>query len=113
SRWDPPPGIALRIRTWFFAARAVEAEVVLAADEVVDAQWVRPEAVLQRHAQGEIMLYPPTWVTLSSLAGQDDVDAVLSVVRLRGVEEFHTVAMRTAEGTVLLWHGDADYAEFG
>lgn len=113
SRWDPPPGITLRIRTWFFAARAVEAEVVLAADEVVDAQWVRPEAVLEQHARGEITLYPPTWVTLYSLAGQDDVDAVLSVVRLRGVDEFQTIARRTAEGTVMLWHGDADYAEFG
>lgn len=113
SRWDPPPGIALRIRTWFFAARAADTEVVLSADEVVDAQWLPPELVLQRHAQGEVALYPPTWVTLHSLTGQDDVDAALAVVRLRGVEEFQTMATQTPTGPAFLWHGDADYAEFG
>lgn len=113
SRWDPPPGIALRIRTWFFAARAVQTQVVLSADEVVAAQWMRPEEVLRRHARGELTLYPPTWVTLHGLSGQRDVEAALSVVRLRGVEEFQTIAAQTPGGPALLWHGDAEYAEFG
>lgn len=113
SRWDPPPGIALRIRTWFFAARAARTQVVLSADEVVSAQWMRPETVLRRHARAELTLYPPTWVTLHGLSGQEDVDAALSVVRLRGVEEFQTVAAQTPTGPAFLWQGDADYAEFG
>lgn len=113
SRWDPPPGIALRIRTWFFAAHAVETRVVPSAEEVVSAQWLPPEEVLQRHARGEVMLYPPTWVTLHGLSGQDDAEAALAVVRMRGVEEFQTIAAQTPGGTVLLWHGDAEYAEFG
>src|SRR6478735_7968095 len=33
SCWDPPPGLPLRIRTWFFAAPAPVGELALSADE--------------------------------------------------------------------------------
>lgn len=109
SRWDPPPGLPLRIRTWFFAARATDAEPALSADEAVSSEWACPESILERHARGELTLYPPTWVTLHGLVGQPDVDAILAVVRLRGVEQFETVARRGPTGPVLLWQDDAEY----
>lgn len=111
SRWDPPPGLPLRIRTWFFATRAPEAELVLAPDEVVAARWVRPEALLERHARGDVTLYPPTWVTLHSLCGQPEVDAVLAAARLRGVEQFESIVRHTPDGPLFLWQDDAEYAQ--
>jgi len=109
SVWDPPPGIALRIRTWFFATRAPDGEVTLSADEAVAAAWVRPGDLLARHARGELTLYPPTWVTLHGIADQRDVDALLGEVRFAGIRRFETVARRDPSGPLLLWAEDAEY----
>lgn len=109
SCWDPPPGLPLRIRTWFFAVRAPEGELALSQDEAVSAEWVEPAAALERHARDELTLYPPTWVTLHSLAGQPDVEALLGALRLSGFRRFETVARRADAGPMLLWQEDAEY----
>ena len=109
SCWDPPPGIALRIRTWFFAASAPGGSLLLAADEAIAAEWVRPGDVLARHGRGEVTLYPPTWVTLHALTGHDEVESILASGRLGGIERYETIARRGAEGPILLWDGDAEY----
>lgn len=111
SCWDPPPGLPLRIRTWFFLARDPGGDMTLAPDEVIAAAWVRPAEMLARHGRGEITLYPPTWVTLHDLANQRDADALLGLARIGGIRRFETVARRGAEGPMLLWQGDAAYDE--
>ncbi|MFH8250818.1 NUDIX hydrolase [Microbacterium sp. B2969] len=109
SVWDPPPGLPLRIRTWFFAVRAGSGEIVLSPDEAVNAEWVAPSAILERHGRGEVTLYPPTWVTLHTLAGQPDVEALVGALRLAGLRRFETVARKGETGTMLLWQEDAEY----
>lgn len=109
SCWDPPPGLALRIRTWFFLAADPEGQLALSADEVIAAEWVRPAEMLARHGRGTVTLYPPTWVTLHELAEQSDTDALLSVARIGGLRRYETVARRRDGGPLLLWHGDAAY----
>ena len=63
-----------------------------------------------RHARSELPLYPPTWVTLDSLAEQRDTASLLAALRLRGAERFETAARRGPAGPMLLWEGDAEYA---
>lgn len=109
SCWDPPPGVPLRIRTWFFAVRAPEGLVALAADEAVTAEWVRPSDMLARHGGGDMTLYPPTWVTLAGLADAGDVESVLSAARLAGVRSFETQARKGPNGPVLMWREDAEH----
>lgn len=109
SCWDPPPGLALRIRTWFFVAQAAAGAITLSADEAVAAEWLRPADALARHGRGGLTLYPPTWVTLHGLAEHADVDSVVGAVRLRGVERFETVARRGGEGPLLMWQGDDEW----
>lgn len=109
SRWDPPPGIALRIRTWFFVAAAPAGDLTLQPAEAVAAEWARPADLLARHGRGELTLYPPTWVTLYGLSAHADAASVLGAARLAGVERFETSARRGAEGPILMWHGDAEY----
>jgi 8-oxo-dGTP pyrophosphatase MutT (NUDIX family) len=109
SCWDPPPGLALRIRTWFFAAPATAGELALSSDETVGAAWLRPCDALARHGRGGFTLYPPTWVTLYGLAGHADTASVLGAARLGGVQRFETVARRGGEGPVLLWQGDDEW----
>jgi 8-oxo-dGTP pyrophosphatase MutT (NUDIX family) len=109
SCWDPPPGMALRIRTWFFAAADPGGTLALSADEVVDSEWLRPRDALARHGRGELTLYPPTWVTLHGLADQPDAGTLLAALRLGGIRHFLTVARRGPTGPMLLWQEDAEY----
>ncbi|NYE20949.1 NUDIX hydrolase [Microbacterium immunditiarum] len=110
SHWSPPPGLPLRILTWFFVTRAPDdVTLELAADEAVSATWARPADVLERHGRGELTLYPPTWVTLYELAGQSDVDDLLAVARLGGVHSYETLARRAPSGPYMLWQEDAEY----
>ncbi len=109
SCWDPPPGLPLRIRTWFFLSADPGGEAEFAPDEVISAEWVRPLEMLARHSRGDVTLYPPTWVTLHELARQSDVDALFAVARLAGIRRYETVARRSSDGLLLLWEGDSAY----
>ncbi|MFB7893225.1 NUDIX domain-containing protein [Microbacterium sp. NPDC056044] len=109
SCWDPPPGIALRIRTWFFLTPAATGALTLAADEVETAEWLRPADALARHGRGGFTLYPPTWVTLHGLTAHPDAESALGAARLGGVQRFETVARRGGEGPILLWQGDDEW----
>lgn len=113
SCWDPPPGLPLRIRTWFFLSADPGGTAEYAPDEVTSAEWVRPTDMLSRHSRGEVTLYPPTWVTLHELTGQADVDALFAVARLTGIRRYETVARRSSEGLLLLWEGDSAYDGVG
>lgn len=107
--WDPPADLPLRIRTWFFLARHPGGDLALAAAEAVAAQWGRPLDLLERHAQGALTLYPPTWVTLHELARHGRVDELLAAVRIGGPRHYETLARRTPGGPLLLWREDAEY----
>lgn len=109
SCWDPPPGLPLRIRTWFFIVQAPAGMLQLSPGEAVAAQWSRPADVLAAHGRGELTLYPPTWVTLYDLIDRVDVGDLLGAARIGGIRRFETVARRGAEGPVLLWQDDAEY----
>lgn len=117
SVWNPPPGVALRIRTWFFVTPAAPAlasdpagGLMLSADEAVSAAWMRPADAIARHGRGELTLYPPTWVTLHALSEHADAASILDTARLAGVQQFETVARTGGAGPVLLWQDDAEYA---
>jgi 8-oxo-dGTP pyrophosphatase MutT (NUDIX family) len=113
SCWDPPPGLALRIRTWFFLSADPGGAMTPAPAEVIAVEWVRPADMLARHGRGEVALYPPTWVTLHELAEQSDRESLFAVARIGGVRRYETVARRGADGPVLLWPGDAAYEDDG
>lgn len=111
--WDPPRDMPLRIRTWFFLVPAPGGELALAADEAVASVWARPAELLERHAQGALTLYPPTWVTLHEIAERRDVDDVLAATRIGGPRRYETVARTGPDGSLLLWREDAEYDAIG
>ncbi|GAB3604146.1 NUDIX domain-containing protein [Microbacterium aureliae] len=109
SRWHPPTGIPLRIRTWFFLGPAPAGELSLAPDEAVDAAWLTPDEALSRHARGRLTLYPPTWVTLYDLRGAAGADALLARARRAGVRRFETRQRPAEDGAMMLWREDGEY----
>ncbi|WP_311243239.1 NUDIX domain-containing protein [Microbacterium sp. WCS2018Hpa-23] len=106
SRWQPPVGAPVRIRTWFFLANALDAPqgaLQVSADEVVDATWITPADALRKHAAGEWMLFPPTWVTLHQLSRFGNPGEALSAGGV--ARHFSTRIVESDLGTAFEWEG--------
>lgn len=86
DRWITPAFESKRFDTQFFLAQVSEVSHAAQDDrEVVEATWLRPDQALERHARGELHLFPPTWVTLSWLTQFKTASEAMSAARLRVV----------------------------
>jgi 8-oxo-dGTP pyrophosphatase MutT (NUDIX family) len=113
AHWTPPALAAgRRFATWFFAARAPEGSVVVDDYEIREHQWIRPADALRRRDTGEILLIPPTWMTLHALASAASVDALLESMRAAEPSVYVTHIARVNGVTVSMWSGDAGYDDF-
>ena len=113
AHWTPPPSTPVRFATWFFAARASDQAITIDDGEIKDHQWITPAGALAKHAQGEIDLVPPTWVTLYHLSRYPGVDAVLHRLGSQPARFYETRAVKRRDGVrVALWAGDAGYEDW-
>ncbi|MDO8910143.1 MAG: NUDIX hydrolase [Pseudohongiella sp.] len=68
AHWTTPLGLSRRYATWFFLCPLHnDVEIVVDDDEILDYQWLSPDAALQAHSAGLIRLPVPTAFTLKSL----------------------------------------------
>jgi 8-oxo-dGTP pyrophosphatase MutT (NUDIX family) len=110
SHWTPPPVEIRRFSTWFFAARAPEAEVTIDDGEITESQWIRPAEALAKQRAKEIELVPPTYVTLHYLQEHATVDAALrDLTPASGPRRYVTQIAGSDEGMVVMWQEDAGY----
>lgn len=119
SHWTPPAeSPRRRFSTAFFVAPLADgaAEVRVDDGEIREHRWQHPVEVLEARDAGEIVLTPPTFITLVQLAEHRDVHAVLRAAHGRGddrpVEHFATRVATTSDSAdeiVVLYHGDAGY----
>ena len=78
--------------------------------EIKAHQWISPADALARHAQGEIDLVPPTWVTLYHLNRHSPSARVLEKFRETPVKVYATRVVKDAAGQrVAMWRGDGGY----
>ena len=113
AHWTPPAQTAQRrFATWFFAARAPEGSVVVDDHEIRDHQWIRPADALRRRDEGEILIIPPTWMTLHALADAASVDALLAAMAAAEPAVYVTHIARVDGVLVSMWVGDAGYDDF-
>lgn len=113
AHWTPPASTPRRYATWFFAT-GLEADDDITVDggEIQDHQWIHPEAMLERHAEGEVDLAPPTWITLHHLSKYSPVDALITRLDDEPHRIFETRIGQRADGVrVAMWTGDAGYSE--
>jgi 8-oxo-dGTP pyrophosphatase MutT (NUDIX family) len=109
AHWTPPPVEIRRFSTWFFAARAPEGDVQIDDGEITDSQWIRPADALAKQRERAIELVPPTFVTLHQLGRYRTVDEALAGLGRDGPRTYVTQIVRSDEGMVALWQGDAGY----
>jgi 8-oxo-dGTP pyrophosphatase MutT (NUDIX family) len=82
ARWITPAVETRRYDTRFFAAALPERQQTREIrDEADEVAWLRPADVLAAAGRGEVVLLPPTAVTLAELAACDSVAAALAAPR--------------------------------
>jgi 8-oxo-dGTP pyrophosphatase MutT (NUDIX family) len=85
SRWITPAQVKIRFDTWFFIARAPDAEPAIDNEEVVAARWLRPRDALVAGERDELSLVFPTIKHLEQLAEFTSVAHALAEARQRKV----------------------------
>lgn len=111
SRWVTPVGLPKRFDTWFFAARALDEHVQVDGGEIHEHRWMLPEGALAARRSGEIELPPPTFVTLTGLAGHRNVSAALESIAGQPFETFEPRLHMMPGGACTLYADDAGYED--
>ncbi len=111
AHWTPPPITPKRFATWFFATAAAEDHAItIDGGEIQDHQWLKPAVALAQHAQGEIDLAPPTWVSLYQLSKFSDSQTAIQKLDQTPTRYYKTKIAQDQDGhRVAMWSGDAGY----
>lgn len=109
SCWIPPVQEKRRFSTWFFIVRAPEAMVQIDEGEIHDYRWVCPKEFLAPIPTPDIMIMPPTYISLTHLTQFSTVDEVMSYTHSATTDLFETRFTKSTEGFVTLWKPDVAY----
>jgi 8-oxo-dGTP pyrophosphatase MutT (NUDIX family) len=109
SRWIAPEGLPKRFDARFFVARGAGEAVCVDGVEIHEHRWMQPAEALAAQRAGEIMLAPPTFVTLIHLSQYQSVGHALSIVRSMTAETFNPRIRAIPQGACSLYAGDAAY----
>lgn len=110
SHWTTPEGRTRRFATWFFAAEVdAQDRVVIDGSEMRDHRWLRAEEALLAHADKQLELPPPTFVTLTVLSRFTRTEDVLEHMRSVAPTHFVPRPRKVPLGTLSLYAGDVAY----
>lgn len=110
SRWITPKVSPKRFDTWFFLGQIdSDDEVAVDGGEIRRHRWLHPLDALEAHDRGEMLLAPPTYVTVAWLVEHESAAAALGALRVEPVLTFRPRICVASEGTCILYPGDAGY----
>ena len=110
SRWITPAEVKIRFDTHFFLAPLpLGQEPRIDGEECVDLGWFTPQAALDAHAAGEIVLVFPTIAHLERLLPFASVDALLEHARELTVEPVLPRVIVEGDSARVLMPGDPGY----
>lgn len=109
SCWIPPVQEKRRFSTWFFIVAAPDAVVEIDNGEIHDYRWVCPKEFIAKIPSPDIMIMPPTYVSLHTLAQHNSINSVMTATQKSDDEIFETKFKKSDIGFVTFWDGDAAY----
>ncbi|MEY3005752.1 MAG: hypothetical protein RI942_94 [Pseudomonadota bacterium] len=110
SHWTTPEGEPRRFSTWLFVAGVNgHAEVTIDEGEIHDAIWLSPAAALERHAQGQMKMLPPTYMTLKAIAPARSVAEVTAALRGHNPVVVEPHGALIEGGFTAMYPGDAGF----
>lgn len=112
GHWITPENAPKRFDTHFFVcATAPGQEAVCDGSEAVALEWVAPERILERAAQGETSILFPTRMNVSRLAESETVADALTAARERPVVTVLPRAEKRPGGIAVVIPAEAGYTE--
>ena len=113
AHWTTPPESPKRYATWFFISEidGDSDSVTVDGSEIVEHRWYKPQDAMSDHQAKLIEMMPPTFITLTELAGCDTVAQAMAMYRDRPVPEFLPKFTMTDKGIAMLYPGDAGYVD--
>jgi 8-oxo-dGTP pyrophosphatase MutT (NUDIX family) len=112
SQWITPPEVNIRFDTHFFLAQAPEgAEPAVDGRECVDLGWFAPQAALDAHEGGEILLVFPTIKHLEQLAPFATAAELLDFAAGREVVPVEPRVVISGETARVLLPGEPGYSD--
>jgi 8-oxo-dGTP pyrophosphatase MutT (NUDIX family) len=110
SRWITPAEVRTRFDTHFFlASLPAGQEPRVDGEECVDLGWFTPEAALQAHRDGQILLVFPTIKHLEQLGAFPSADELLTYARGREVKPIQPRVVLEGEVARVLLPGEPGY----
>jgi 8-oxo-dGTP pyrophosphatase MutT (NUDIX family) len=110
SRWITPEEVRIRFDTRFFLAPVPDgAQPEPDGEETVDARWFAPQAALDAHGRGEILLVFPTIKHLEQLGAFPSADALLAYADGREVVPVQPRVVVSGETARILLPGEPGY----
>jgi len=90
AHWITPEVLPIRFDARFFVAAAPSGQEASAdGKETVEARWISPRDALEVHQKGRLKLAPPTFHSLSELAGFRTVDEAVASTLSKRIETRH------------------------
>jgi 8-oxo-dGTP pyrophosphatase MutT (NUDIX family) len=110
AHWITPPMTPRRFDTWFYVAKAPEAQLAVSdGSETVDAEWISPHEALRLGKAGERTVIFPTRMNLQMLGEARNAEDAVARARAREIVTVEPqLAMRDGE-RVLILPPDAGY----
>lgn len=110
ARWITPEFEERRFDTWFFVAALPHGQRTRNASTEADRTvWIQPAAAAARYDQGELLMMPPTVVTLRDLARYRSAAEVLAAAEGRDMAPVLARTRREGEQIVLSWPGHDEF----
>lgn len=109
SLWIPPVQEKRRFSTQFFLAPAPDMPVKIDDGEIHDYKWMCPKEIVANMPNPDMMIMPPTYVSLFELSQFNTKDEALNGINAVDDEKFETRFHRTDTGFVTLWSPDCAY----
>lgn len=110
SHWTAPAQTSRRFTTAFYMTVLDDRGLVHIDDhEIREFQWMTPQEVLEGHAEGELGLTPPTFITLTQMLSSRTTAELVDSTAERPMEHFATRFVIRDDTMIATYHGDAGY----
>jgi 8-oxo-dGTP pyrophosphatase MutT (NUDIX family) len=110
AHWVTPEVETRRYDTRFFVTRMPGGQHARHdGDETTALAWLTPDEAITRCLDGEIMLPPPTWITLKRMSGLASVDDLLAWADVVPIVRVQPLLFRDQDRMVLTLPGDPSF----
>jgi len=109
SHWTTPEGLPRRFATWFFATYVGEQTVQIDGCETCDHRWFKPEAALEARENEEIVLLPPTFISILELSKYRTSEMALEAISQTRTGVFNPCIIPMTGGFCQLYEEDVAY----